>query len=120
VEDGVRLAASAVRYYRQRLSLAIVANGAPEPLALDEHTCVRLVPLDLLEARDDAGDLSGAPAGGEAGPPRRIDDELEVVPTAAGDVVRIGPEVFVPTVFYRVPRELVRSALAVRAATADG
>ena len=121
VAEGVRLAASAVRYYRQRLSLAIVADGAPEPLALNEHTCVRLVPLELLEARDDAGDLSGGPAGGGAGPPRRIDDELEVVPTAAGDVVRVGPEVFVPTVFYRVPRALVRSALAVRAAAApDG
>ena len=60
VADGVRLAASAVRYYRQRLSLAIVADGAPAPLALNEHTCVRLVPLELLEARDDAGDLAGA------------------------------------------------------------
>ena len=119
--DGVRLAAGAARYYRRRLSLAIVADtGPPEPLRLDEHTCVRLVPLDLLAARDDAGDLSGAPPGA-AGPPRRLDDGLEVVSTPYGEVVLLGREVFVPTVFYRVPRDLVRSAVAVRdAGDADG
>jgi hypothetical protein len=115
---GARLAASAVRYYRRRLSLAIVPDGEPEPVTLNEHTCVRLVPLELLESREDAGDLSGGTDG--AGRSRRIDDELEVVPTPAGEVVRIGHEVFVPTVFYRVPRELVRSAVAVRAAGGTG
>lgn len=120
VFDGVRLAASAARYYRQRLSLAIVPEGRPEPLRLDEHTCVRLVPLRLLESRADAGDLSGAPEGA-LGRPRPLDDGLEVVPTPSGEVVRIDHEVFVPTVFYRVPRDLVRSAVAVRTAgDADG
>jgi hypothetical protein len=71
------------------------------------------VPLDLLTARDDAGDLSAVPAAA-AGQPRALDDELEVVPTPAGEVVRVGREVFVPTVFYRVPRDLVRAAAAVR------
>ena len=121
VLEGIRLGLDAVGYYRKRLSLAIVPDGPtgpPAPLRLTEHTCVRLVPLELLEERDDAGDLSGAAAG--TGTPRRIDDELEVVPTAAGDVIRVGREVFVPTVFYRVPRDLVRSAVAVRAAGASG
>jgi hypothetical protein len=116
--EGVRLAGSAARYYRRRLSLAIVSGGEPTPLVLNEHTCVRLVPLELLEARDDAGDLTptGGSAGGAAGPVRRIDDGLEVVSTPAGDVVRVGSDVYVPTVFYRVPRDLVRSAVAVRSA----
>ncbi len=118
VLEGVRLGLDAVAYYRKRLSLAIVPDGPAEPLRLTEHTCVRLVPLELLEERDDAGDLSGA--AGTTGAPRPIDDELEFVPTAAGDVVRVGREVFVPTVFYRVPRELVRAAMAVRAAGASG
>lgn len=119
VLDGVRLAAGATRYYRRRLSLAVVPDAGPPPqLRLDEHTCVRLVPLDLLTARDDAGDLSAVPAGA-AGQPRALDDELEVVPTPAGDVVRVGREVFVPTVFYRVPRDLVRAAAVVRGG-ADG
>ena len=120
VLDGVRLAAGAARYYRQRLSLAIVPDGPAEPLRLNEHTCVRLVPLALLESRADADDLSGAPQGAP-GRPRPLDDGLEVVATPAGDVIRVGREVFVPTVFYRVPRDLVRSAVAVRTAgDADG
>jgi hypothetical protein len=113
VVDGIRLGAGAARYYRRRLSLAIVPDGGPPPLLrLDEHTCVRLVPLDLLTARDDAGD-PGAPVG-TPGRPRPLDDELEVVPTPAGEVVRVGREVYVPTVFYQVPRDLVRSAAALR------
>lgn len=112
---GLRLGAGAVGYYRKRLSLAIVPAGPPgppAPLRLSEDSCVRLVPLELLEERDDAGDLSGA--AGPTGAPRWIDDELAAVPTAAGDVVRVGRDIYVPTVFYQVPRELVRAAVAVR------
>ena len=109
LRDGVALAVDAAQYYRKRMSLQVVddAGDAPGDIHLDQHTCLKLVPLHLLEGADTGGTDRVVPGRGTV-----LADELRVISTAAGPLISIRDEVFVPTVTHRVPRDLVHAAQA--------
>lgn len=115
VLDGARLAIDAQRYYRKRLSLEVVESAVAPILSgtgLNEHQCVRLIPLDLVAPALD-GDAHDHGGRGQVGPVEvgnDLDEQLRVITTPRGEVVAVGEELFIPTVYYRIPADLVRAA----------
>jgi hypothetical protein len=82
--------------------------------ALNPWTCVRLVPVELVERLLAASD--DAPLGPArldvTGPARSLSAEMTIVRLPQGDVVRSKMGDFLPTVHYTVDRRLM--ALAAR------
>jgi hypothetical protein len=116
---AAKIAISGYRYYRKPLKLTVIAKvprGGPEPLGLNQWTCVRLVPLDLalrLAAAHPA--QPPAPAGPERLGTARTsafpgDPGIERITTPAGTLMRVDGETFVGTVFYRIPVGLIEQA----------
>lgn len=109
---GIVSGATAARYYRADLQLRIVARRrAPLPKARP-WTCVRLVPVPL------AARSNGAAANGAARPvdrpgsvirPLSPNGAMRRVRTPSGDLVEAAGELFLPTVYFGVSKDLVRS-----------
>ncbi|MGE7391099.1 nucleotidyltransferase family protein [Streptomyces sp. NPDC004126] len=118
---ALRIAADAYGYYRDRLKLEVVpaAPGQEPPaLELNPWTCVRLVPAVI--AHELAADRTSGP-GQPAALFRRTqllgDPGVVRHDGPAGTVVRVDGEYFVPTVDYRLPRDLVEQAWALHTAS---
>ncbi|WP_030378780.1 MULTISPECIES: nucleotidyltransferase family protein [unclassified Streptomyces] len=118
---GLRCATTAARYYGRHLRLDVDRSRRAHRHAvrmresLNPWTCVRLVPVDLASEL-----LPGvSPVGG--GTPAYADSTgrswtlpgasgVRVIELADGDLVTVNDRVYVPTVWYRLPEPLLRSA----------
>lgn len=101
---AARTTAAAARHYALPLRLRVV-DAVSRPLRIgvaDNATCVRLVPREQLAA-------AGGPLPAAAPEPRPLPGcrTLTVTSLSYGDVVRCGPDTFLPTVDYAVDRRLV-------------
>ena len=108
-------ALSACRYYRRPLRLAVTARRgrrAGRMPALNPWTCVRLVPVELVERLLAASDEAAlGPARLDVtGPARSLSTEMTIVRLPQGDVVRSRMGDFLPTVHYTVDRRLMALA----------
>jgi hypothetical protein len=109
---AIAAALSACRYYWRPLRLTVKGRrGWPPPRmpALNPWTCVRLVPVELMERLMTESDH--APLGPTrlrvTGPREAISAELSVVRLREGDIVRSKIGDFVPTVHYTLDRRLM-------------
>lgn len=107
-------AAGAFSYYRKRLKLTVTRAGTrsgDKPVQYNRWTCVRLVPLSLAAQLADGPAGSGPPA--PLAPSRSLvngDPDFERFDTPAGTYFRIEDEVFLATVEYKLPLDLIRYA----------
>jgi hypothetical protein len=105
-------ALSACRYYWKPLRLSVTGRrGWPAPRfpALNPWTCVRLVPVELVErllTQSDSAPLGPADLG-VGGPARALSSELCIVRSPRGDIVRARIGDFLPTVYYSLDRRLL-------------
>jgi Uncharacterised nucleotidyltransferase len=99
---------TAARYYRADLKLRLVdRRSAPLPAARPWR-CIRLIPVEQA-----AKLLPSPPPVGKSGPasvPVPDPGAVIVVSTAAGDLVSVGGDTFVPTVYYDLSTRLVSTA----------
>ncbi len=119
VVTAVRAAAQAYGYYRDRLALSVAVpkagREAPQPVGMNPSTCVRLVPVDIAE-----GLLAGQPSPSvllKSAPPKvlKVDQGIQRVDTPAGQYFWIEDELFLATVDYVLPAELISGARAAAA-----
>ena len=114
---AVKIASSAYRYYRRPLRPALAGTGRgsrPFRLEVNPWTCVRLIPAGMVARlldEDGAGDAEQVT--GEAAeqitekvaatvPRYDLAPGITVISTAAGDLVTLSGEPFLPTVMYRI------------------
>lgn len=106
-------ALTAARYYGSRLQLRLVRRRFARLPNARPWRCVRLVPVRV------AARLL-PPQGGEGTPPVPVtatatpllDGALGVIRTPAGDLISAAGDVFLPTVYYDLSRDLVTTASA--------
>lgn len=116
VARGVAWTVSAARYYAGALRPHLGRSSRPFRIrSLDPATCVRLLPRAELEALRCAGPVSrDSPSVSRiSGPGLEIGETLQVLPTESGDLVRVGDEVFVPTVWYRIDPNILDAYFAI-------
>ncbi|HEY7484457.1 MAG TPA: nucleotidyltransferase family protein [Streptosporangiaceae bacterium] len=124
--SAVKMAASAYRYYRRPLRPALAGagrGGRPFRLEVNPWTCVRLLPTDMvgrLLEEDGAGNAAEEVTGkaAETVPAYDLAPGITVIPTAAGDLVTLSGEPFLPTVMYRIEPGHARAALDLAGQTA--
>lgn len=105
VISAAKMAAKAFSYYRKRLKLRIGRPAAP--IEYNAWTCIRLVPLDIAASLLADGNRVGLTESRST-----IEDGFDRIDTPAGTYVRIGEELFIATVDYRLSPDLIRHAMA--------
>lgn len=107
VPRAARLAWTAYRYYRRPLTLRVSGGPVFRPFRVrpTQWTCTRLVPQSTVAEWNP----------GPVPPPRQstgiLAEGIELVRTRRGDVIRLGGEVYLPTVYYRIhPRHAAMAA----------
>ncbi|MBA4376476.1 MAG: hypothetical protein C0401_09940 [Anaerolinea sp.] len=106
---------TAIRYYWKPRQL-VVAKRRPGTISrmpeLNSWTCIRLVPVELLERIMSESD--NEPIGMSylkvTGPTKPISSELSIIQSSYGDVVRSRIGDFLPTVFYGLESQLLELA----------
>lgn len=114
IAGGVRNGVTAAGYYWRPMHLSLVERLRERfrMQRLDEVTCVRLVPLELLDRLLLASDTAPLRAGAAphfTGRGRRISTSLEVVENGSGTLVRTPLGDFIPTVDYRLGRTFLKT-----------
>jgi Uncharacterised nucleotidyltransferase len=101
--------ATARAAYETEYPLRLVDTGPAGLPESNNWTCIRLVPVELAGAR--LGLEPGTEATGALGG-TSLSAEMERVDLPEGTLVRVGEDVFIPTVDFALPERLVRAARA--------
>lgn len=113
--QAIIAAFTATRYYWKPLQLVVVKRN-PRSISrmpsLNPWTCIRLVPVELLERIMSKSDNKpiGMPSLKVTGPTKAISSELSIIQSSHGDVVRSRVGDFLPTVFYDLDNKLLELA----------
>jgi hypothetical protein len=104
---AVRLAWTAYRYYRRPLTLRVTGGPWLRPFRVQptQWTCTRLIPQSTVEQ------WNPGPVPRSWQRTAMVAEGIELVRTRHGDLIRLGGEVYLPTVYYRVrPRHAAMAA----------